>query len=128
MAADEGKEVLLVSDDEMIGKLLHVLLKSQGMLSRLENNMATGIERLKNRSCDTSLFIFDLNIISDEGLKALDAVRNFDNYSGLPPRIILSNCDVNCKDCGIHVSDNCFHFKKPFSTQQLMEKIKDIID
>lgn len=31
MAADEGKEVLLVSDDQMIGKLLNHLLKSQGM-------------------------------------------------------------------------------------------------
>ena len=127
MACDEVKEVLLFSDDEMIGKLLHVLLKSQGMLPRLENNMEIGIECLKNRSRETSLYIFDLNIISEEGLRTLDAVRNFDDYSDLPPRIILSNCDVNCKDCGLHVSDNCFHFKKPFSTRQLIEKIKEFI-
>ena len=126
MAGDEVKEVLLFSDDEMIGKLLHVLLKSQGMLSRLENNVEIGIECLKSGK-ETSLLIFDINFNSDEGLKTLDALQHFDDCSDLPPRIILSNCDVNCSDYGLNVSDNCFHFKKPFSSQQLIAKIREIV-
>lgn len=127
MASDEGKEVLLISDDQMIGKLLNLLLKSQGMLPTMENSLLSGIEAIKTKRHGTSLFIFDLNVTSEEGLWAMDAIRNFDTVSDIPPRIILSNFDVDYEDCGVRISDNCFHFKKPFSTQQLVEKIKEII-
>ena len=97
------------------------------MLTTMESSLSKGIEYIKTRRGATSLFIFDLNTTSEEGLRVMDAIRHFDADTDLPPRIILSNFDVDYEDCGVRISDNCFHFKKPFSTQQLVEKIKEII-
>lgn len=97
------------------------------MLTTMESSLSKGIEYIKTRRHVTSLLIFDLNVASEEGFRAMDAVRNFDKVCDVPPRIILSNFDVDYEDCGVRISDNCFHFKKPFSTQQLVEKIKEII-
>ena len=117
MAADEGKEVLLVSDHQMIGKLLNLLLKSQGMLTNMGNSLSKGIEYKKTKRHVTSLLIFDLNVTSKEGSRAMDAIRNFDTVGEVPPRIIFSNFDVDYEDCGVRISDNCYLLKKPFSTQ-----------
>ena len=127
MALDDCKEVVLISDDLMIGKLLSFLLRSQGLMPKLENNISKGIEYVESRKPETSLLIFDLNYKSDEGLMALDAIRQFD-ASEAPSCIVLSTCEVDCDDCSEFIKDNYFYFKKPFSTKQLIKKIKEIVE
>ncbi len=126
MALDNDKEVVLVSDDLMIGKLLNFLLLSQGMSPKLENDISKALEYVKNMKCKTSLIIYDLNYPCHEGLKALDAIKQIDTTDNTP-QIVLSSHDMDCSLCDKDGSDKCSYFRKPFSTEQLVTKIKEMV-
>ena len=126
MASDNDKEVVLVSDDLMIGKLLNFLLISQDMSPKLENDISKGIEYVKNRKRKTSLVIYDLNYPCHEGLKELDAIKQIDTTDNAP-QIVLSSHEMDCSSCDKDGSGKCSYFRKPFSTEQLVTKIKEMV-
>ena len=122
----DNKEVLLFSDDPLIGKMLNYLLTRQGLSARVELDKGKAFDYVKTDEHGASLLIYDLNFNSGEDLSSLQLLNNPESRD-VPPRIIISNHNIDLDVPDKDAAAPCFYFRKPFSTRHLLDTINDIL-
>ena len=121
---EEGleKEVLIVSDDGIVSRMIGHLLRAKGMDVSHDNFL---LEESETQGVRTSypLVIYDFNKRSAPE-RDLSCCMNEYIRSNASSRIILSPQLIDCSSCDDFLIGRCAHFQKPFVTSELMEKVQ----
>jgi DNA-binding response OmpR family regulator len=117
------KRVLVIDDDKIIRILLTKLLQMEGFEVIFAESGAQGLKTLKDEEVDVILMDYTLG-----GMTALDLLEIMKSNQIEKPVIILSAFDkseLSKSTSGLGVKDV---IQKPFTNQELIEKVKRIVN
>lgn len=117
------KRVLVIDDDKIIRLLLTKLLQMEGFEVIFAENGDQGLRTIKDEDVDVILMDYNLG-----GMTALDLLEIMKTNMINKPVIIVSafdKSDLTKTTVGFGVKDV---IQKPFSNQELVEKVRKIIN
>jgi len=115
------KRVLIIDDDRIIRLLLAKLLRMEGFEVIFADDGEQGLQSLKEEDVDVILMDFNLG-----GMTALDLLEVMKTNKIQKPVILVSafdKCDLKKSTCDFEIRDVV---QKPFTNQELIEKVKRI--
>ena len=117
------KRVLVIDDDKIIRILLTKLLQMEGFEVIYADSGAQGLVTLRDENVDVILMEYNLG-----GMTALDLLVIMKSNAIEKPVIILSafeKSDLSKTTTGFGVNEV---IQKPFTNQELIEKVKKILN
>lgn len=115
-------KVLLVEDDELIGKAVKQALTDNAYAVDWVRDGNTALETLKNQKYD--LMLLDIGLPHKNGLEVLTTLRQ--KKENLPIIIITARDNVLNKINGLDIGADDY-LTKPFSSKELMARMRAII-
>jgi DNA-binding response OmpR family regulator len=117
-------KILLIEDDEIVGRLIAQQLTFQNFEVVRASNGILAIELFLNNNID--IIISDLLLPEMSGFTALKSIQHI-NSNKTPLIVISSLSDIPLMLKNAEISyDACI--QKPFSAQQLIDKIHFVVD
>ncbi len=117
-------KVLLIEDDHLVGKLIAQQLKFQNFEVVIAYDGASAVELFLEHKID--IIVSDLLLPKMSGFSAIKSIQHVDMRN--TPLIVISSLNdipIMLKNAELRY-DACI--QKPFSAQQLIEKIHKVID
>jgi DNA-binding response OmpR family regulator len=117
-------KVLLIEDDELVGRLIAQQLKYQNFEVVVALDGVSAVELYLNNDID--IIVSDLLLPKMSGFSALKAIDHINTR--ITPLIVISSLNdipIMLKNAEIRYSA---YLQKPFSAQQLIEKIHSVVD
>jgi DNA-binding response OmpR family regulator len=117
-------KVLLIEDDHLVGKLIAQQLKFQNFEVVIAFDGASAVELFLEHKVD--IIISDLLLPKMSGFSSIKAIQHVDMHN--TPLIVISSLNdipVMLKNAELRYDA---YIQKPFSAQQLIEKIHKVID
>lgn len=111
--------ILLVEDDPVLGRGLHLTLKAAGHDVIWETKLAGA--RAREASGKLDLIVLDVNLPDGSGLDLCREIR--DRGSRLPIVMLTARTDEDSVVAGIESGANDY-IRKPFSTKELLARIR----
>lgn len=113
---DISKEVILIDDEEDITSAMELILRRRGINIVSFNCPTKAKDYVLNHKNDISVIITDHHMSEIKGTELIEVLRN----QGIDiPIILASGNNINTKEIF-----NAEHLPKPYSTDELMNKIK----
>lgn len=122
MAKNQLPHLLLVEDETSLGFLLKENLRLAGFQIKLCKDGVEGLETFKKEKFD--LCIFDVNMPKKDGFELATDVRELNKI--VPIIFLTANSSEEDKLKGFEIGGDEY-ITKPFSTQELIARIKAII-
>jgi DNA-binding response OmpR family regulator len=122
MQTNDTSHLLLVEDESALGILLKENLRLAGFTIKLCKDGAEGWETFKTERFD--LCIFDVNMPKKNGFELAGDVRSVNKF--IPIIFLTANSAEEDKLRGFEIGGDEY-ITKPFSTQELIARIKAII-
>jgi DNA-binding response OmpR family regulator len=122
MLKDELPHLLLVEDESALGTLLKENLRLSGFNIKLCKDGVEGLETFKTERFD--ICIFDVNMPKKDGFELAADVRLINKY--VPIIFLTANSSEEDKLKGFEIGGDEY-ITKPFSTQELIARIKAIL-
>ena len=115
------KTILIVEDDEPIGKSVQELLVDEGYLANLVENGQLALDRLKAGAVQPDLIILDLMMPVMGGLEFCSHQKNDPTIANIPVIVMSANAHFadECKQAGAKA-----FMKKPVDITYLLEMVK----
>ena len=126
MRDGEERDILIFSNDEMIGRLLDRLFVSQGFSSSWGRHSDETIMISGSLKSAPKIAIFDLpNYLSNKE----KICQSSESPSGMDDafRIVLSTQELDCSACSFHRTGKCENLRKPFITGELVGKVREVL-
>lgn len=120
----DKKRVLVVDDDADIAKMLKVRIEAEGyeLMNVLDGKEMFEILKIKK----PDLILLDIMLPSMDGYSALREMRKNEEYADIPV-IILSAKEKRKIEDLFTLEKIEFFIEKPFDTNELMKKIKEVM-
>ena len=125
MSEFEGKDVLLVDDDDDILETLEAALEELNVNIRCTGNGNEAVRMVQDRVPD--LLVLDQMLPGRSGFIILENIRNFRKESGKPPIIMItanpgSRHKVYAETLGVDV-----YLNKPFRMERFIDAVKSLL-
>ncbi|SCW43816.1 DNA-binding response regulator, OmpR family, contains REC and winged-helix (wHTH) domain [Eubacterium ruminantium] len=114
-------DILIIEDNEELGKLVYDFLKREGYTVEWRQNAEEGLTFMKNEIC--KLLLLDVMLPGIDGYAALQEIRR---TGKLPVLMMSARTDDQSKILGLQVGADDY-IEKPFSIQVLGLKIKALM-
>ncbi|ACV24466.1 response regulator [Methanocaldococcus fervens] len=118
-------KILVVEDEEDILNLIKIILDMEGYLTILAKDGEEGIKALEDNE-DISLIILDIRMPNMNGWEFLKIIKSSDKWKNIPVIVLTAYTQVSdiekARSMGVEG-----YIAKPFSREELIRKIKDII-
>jgi len=126
MAKLEGKDVLLVDDDNDIVAAIEAALADLGVAIRTTGNGNTAVEMIQTQTPD--LLILDQMLPGRSGFLVLEKIRNLRKETGKPPVIMITanpgaRHKVYAETLGVDT-----YLNKPFRMEKLVTAAKKLLE
>lgn len=115
---NEGKRILIIEDDQEIGRLLSVILTKSGMVSIQAYSGTEGLLQLKNNMYD--LIILDLMLPGVSGEELINRVRK---ESTIPIIVISAKIDIEDKVQVLKMGADDY-ITKPFYQEEVVARVE----
>jgi two-component system response regulator VicR len=122
MLKEEIPHLLLVEDESALGMLLKENLRLAGFQIKLCKDGVEGLDTFKTERFD--ICIFDVNMPKKDGFELARDVRSINKY--VPIIFLTANSSEEDKLKGFEIGGDEY-ITKPFSTQELIARIKAIL-
>lgn len=119
---DNKLNILVIDDDQDIGRMLKMLLEFKGFKVTIAENKTMAEETLNNASID--IIIMDMLLSGENGINVCVDFKNMDDIKQIPILMMSAHPDAKiiCLDAGA----NDF-IPKPFEMQDMLMKIDQLI-
>lgn len=123
----EGKNILVVEDDEFIGDIIIRHLVEAGATYEWAKDGAEGIEKLKGGTFD--IILSDLLMPGMGGVEMLTKVKEDEAFKDIPVIVITNqtNDDIEVQQVS-SLGINNFFAKSSTSMNELIARIKTVLD
>lgn len=119
---DNKLNILVIDDDQDIGRMLKMLLEFKGFKVTIAENKTMAEETLNNASID--IIIMDMLLSGENGINVCVDFKNMDDIKQIPILMMSAHPDAKiiCLDAGA----NDF-IPKPFEMQDMLMKIDQLM-
>ena len=118
------KTILVVDDDEMNLRMAEFILQQQGYnVVKVSSGMSC-LEHLKYEKPDLILLDVEMPVMS--GIQTLEVIRANEQYANLPVMFLTASADMDTVAEASRLGVIAY-VKKPFMTQDLVERVKKIL-
>ena len=124
MSGSSDPRILVVDDDEQIGRLLRQVLGAAGFAVESVATGEAGLERV--RSGEVDLVLLDLKLPDRSGLEVLEAIRS-DPATRLLPVVMLTGQATDAEKKRAQAAGVTDFLMKPFSQVELLPRVRALI-
>ncbi len=119
------KKILLIDDEPQILTICSVRLKANGYEVVTALSGEQGLAKAKKEKPD--LVLLDHLMPEMDGMEVLDRMKRDPETQNIPVVIFTANVkEVKVGDAQMRGAEDCFF--KPFTSQELLAKVKEILD
>lgn len=114
--------ILVIDDDQDIGRMLKMLLEFKGFSVTIAENKTMAVETLNNTPMD--IIIMDMLLSGENGINICVDFKNTDDIKQIP--ILMMSAHPDAKIICLEAGANDF-IPKPFEMQDMLMKIDQLI-
>ncbi|WP_114416496.1 response regulator transcription factor [Marinospirillum perlucidum] len=118
-------KVLVVDDEPNIVLSLEFLMQQAGFSVLTAEDGETALQKVEQENPD--LLLLDISLPGISGFEVLEKLRNQDAYRQLPIIMLTAHGREVEKEKGMALGADDY-VTKPFSTQQLVNQVKNLLD
>ena len=122
---DMGKTIVYIEDESEMIELVKLILSRKGFQVIGANGGKEGLEIVRQQIPD--LVLLDLMMPDIEGWDVYQQIRAEEATQHIPVIIITAKAQNIDKVLGIHIAKVNDYISKPFSPQQLVESIENVL-
>ncbi|ABR49016.1 two component transcriptional regulator, winged helix family [Alkaliphilus metalliredigens QYMF] len=119
-----GKNILVVDDEEHIIELIKFNLEKNGFSVLTSDNGEESIELVKNN--DVDLIVLDLMLPGIDGIEVCKRIRRMDDYDKTPIIMLTAMGEETDRILGLELGADDY-MTKPFSIRELVARIKAVL-
>jgi DNA-binding response OmpR family regulator len=117
-------DILVIEDDETVGKLLEVVLKQEGFAARFAKNGLTGLKAFEEACPD--VILLDWMLPGLDGLEVCQRIRSLPDGNRPYIMMLTSRDDETDKVIGLSTGADDY-LSKPFSPRELVARIRALV-
>ena len=117
-----GKAVLVIDDENSVGRLLRFNLRQKGYTVEIAETAAEGLAKAQGGAFD--LVILDVALPGTDGIEACQLLKNLEQYRETPVIMISSRSDSVTIEKARRAGA-ADYLVKPFTFEELQRRIQD---
>jgi two-component system, cell cycle sensor histidine kinase and response regulator CckA len=124
VATPAGKEILLVDDEELVGRSTEELLSQAGYVPHFFNDSTTALAAYRDRHADISLVVMDMIMPGMDGSRLYRAIKEVNPAARF---LIISGFSLNSATQILLDEGDAVFLTKPFQSADLIAAVNRIL-
>ncbi len=125
MVASDAKVILCIEDEQEMIDLIRLILGRRGFDVRGANNGEEGLKIIQNDHPD--LVLLDLMMPDMDGWEVYQHMKSDEATKNIPVIVVTARAQSIDKVLGLHIAKVDDYIAKPFSPQELLNSVDNVL-
>ncbi len=125
MVASDSKVILCIEDEQEMIDLIRLILGRRGFDVRGANNGEEGLKIIQNDHPD--LVLLDLMMPDMDGWEVYQHMKSDETTKNIPVIVVTARAQSIDKVLGLHIAKVDDYIAKPFSPQELLNSVDNVL-